>query len=369
MNGLNTHAMILLLTLMCGMLMLATNSIASAENGPPQTDLVEPFLLAPPNDDGPVVVQARFDLYNINEINDETETFEFTGVLTLKWKDPRQAFDPAVVGTDEKVFQGDYQFNEVSTGWYPQLVLVNESGLYQKDDGVVLRIKPDGTSILIETLNAAAKTEFNMRRFPFDEHRLEAVFEILGFDRDEILLHVASDAANSIASEIRIPQWSITGVRKSVRDRPIPYARSRGVSSAFVVSVDVQRKPFYLIRLVIMPLVMIVLLSFAVFWMDKSSLGDRLSISFIGILTGVAYQIVLSDQLPSISYFTLIHGFLNLSFLVMCATVIINLVVGALDQQGKTNVADRIDLRCRWIFPLTYFGLILAMFLVAMVFF
>ena len=79
------------------------------------------------------MVRARFDLYDVNEINDEAETFEFTGVLTLKWNDPRQAFDPAVAGVNEKVFQGDYQFNELATGWYPQVILVNETaGLYQK---------------------------------------------------------------------------------------------------------------------------------------------------------------------------------------------------------------------------------------------
>ncbi|HUF60435.1 MAG TPA: hypothetical protein VMN36_00040 [Verrucomicrobiales bacterium] len=101
-----------------------------------------PFLLAPPEEPGPVVVLASFELYDINEINDGAETFEFTGRLIHQWHDPRQAFDPAVAGVDEKIFQGDYQFNEISPGWYPQVVLVNESGLYQKS-GVVLRVLPD----------------------------------------------------------------------------------------------------------------------------------------------------------------------------------------------------------------------------------
>jgi hypothetical protein len=320
----------------------------------------EPFLLAPPEQAGPVLVRARFELHDINEISDEAETFEFSGVLTLEWHDPRQAFDPAVAGVDEKIFQGGYQFNEISTGWYPQLILVNESGLYQKS-GVVLRVQADGTSTLIETLNAGTESEFNMRRFPFDEQRLEAVFEVLGFDRDEVLLQVESESAGLPANEVRIPQWTVTGVGLSVRDRPAPYAGREGVSSALTVSVDVQRMSWYARRLVILPLVIIVLLSFSVFWMDRSSLGDRLSVSFIGILTAVTFQLVTSDQLPRISYFTLIHGFLGWSFLIMCATVVVNLVVGTLDKRGKTELGDRIDQRCRWAFPLAYFSPILAM--------
>jgi hypothetical protein len=113
----------------------------------------------------------------------------------------------------------------------------------------------------------------------------------------------------------------------------------------------------------------IVLLSFSVFWMDRSSLGDRINVSFIGILTAVAYLLVTTDQLPRISYFTLIHGFLNLSFLTMCATVMINLLVGALDKRGKFELGDRIDRRCRWGFPLAYFGLLLVMLSVALLFY
>jgi hypothetical protein len=103
--------------------------------------------------------------------------------------------------------------------------------------------------------------------------------------------------------------------------------------------------------------------------MDRSSLGDRISVSFIGILTGVTYQLVMSDQLPRISYFTLMHGFLSLSFLTMSTTVVINLVVEALDQHGKGELGDRIDRRCRWGFPLAYFGLMLVMVGVVMAFF
>jgi hypothetical protein len=66
---------------------------------------------------------------------------------------------------------------------------------------------------------------------------------------------------------------------------------------------------------------------------------------------------------------TLMNGFLNLSFLLMCATVVINLVVGAFDRRGREEAGDLVDRRCRRIFPLTYFGLMGLMVGVAFVFF
>jgi len=355
---------IVVIAVACSVRVAAAQPVAEPDNGPPRKVTSDSFLLGPPKDDGPVVVRASFEVHDINEINEEKETFEFTGVLTLKWHDKRQAFDPAAVGVNEKIYQGDYQFNEISPSWFPQIVLVNSSGSIEQQ-GVVLRALPDGTQTLMAKISAVAKTEFNLRRFPFDKQRLEAVFEVLGFDDSEVVLQVEPETTHSVVGELWLPQWTITGIGTSIRDRHASYAGRRGVASAFVTSIDVQRESFYLSRLVILPLIVIVLLSFSVFWMDRSSLGDRISVSFIGILTAVAYQVVMNDILPRIAYMTWINGFLNFSFLMMVGTVIINLVVGALDQQGRSELAHRVDRLCRWIFPLTYFALILILFGVA----
>lgn len=274
----------------------------------------DPALLSLPTasrDGGPVVVRAGFDLRDINEIDDEAETFEFMGVLTLEWRDERQAFDPATEGVNEKLYQGDYQFNELFTGWFPQVVLVNESGLYEKH-GVMLRVRPDGSLRLVETLNAAAETDLDLRAYPFDRQRLEPVFEVLGFDESEVVLQpaAAGDAsAPSGAAAVRIPQWNLVRVGTSTGSYPAPHAGRLGVASTFVVSMDVERKSLFMIRLVVVPLLLIVMLSWSVFWMDQSSLGDRVSVSFIGILTVVAYQIILSETLPRISSQNSTSGF------------------------------------------------------------
>jgi hypothetical protein len=65
----------------------------------------------------------------------------------------------------------------------------------------------------------------------------------------------------------------------------------------------------------------------------------------------------------------MMHGFLNVSFFIMCATVVINLVVGACDKNGKSELGDLIDRRCRWIFPLVYACLLLLLSAVTLFFF
>lgn len=356
MNGTSQVIAILLL------IVLSVTSPAVAQTGPGVTTSTAigaypAHLLAPPNNDGPVRVRVAFHLQSINDIDDEARTIEFTGVLSLTWHDPRQAFDPAEAQTREKFYQGGYQFDEMSPSWYPQVVLANESGMYEKH-AVLLRVKPDGTSTLIETVNAVARVNLDLRRYPFDRQTLEVIFEVLGLDANEVVLEVDPGPPSHAAGELPVPQWTVDRVNTSIREHVSPYAGKLGRSSAFIMTIDMHRQPFYMLRLVVLPLALIVVLTWSVFWMDTSALGDRLSISFIGILTAVAYQMVVSGVMPQISQVTLMNAFLNFSFIVMCATVVINLVVGIMNRQGQTQRAKSIDRRCRWLFPLMYLVLV-----------
>ena len=326
------------------------------------------FISAPPQTEGPLEVTVSFELRDIDHIDDEAETFEFTGVIKLSWHDPRQAFDIAADGTEEKIYQGRYQFDEEFSGWFPQLILVNESGLFEKH-GILLRVRSDGSLSLYETVNAIGKIDLDLRRYPIDQQRLKAVFHVLGFDSNEIVLRLEPDYNDgdlNIDETFELPQWQLTEIKSSIGTRNTPLIGKGATTSTFTVSIDLQRSAYYILRLVILPLIIIVMLSWSVFWMDTSSLGDRISVSFIGILTVVTYQVILSEILPRISYTTLINdGFLSFSFFTMCMTVVVNLRVGYLDRNGMSKDGDRLDHRCRWMFPVIYFGGLLVLFWMA----
>ncbi|MDG1944654.1 MAG: hypothetical protein P8J17_10385 [Halioglobus sp.] len=92
----------------------------------------------PPSEDGPIFVEVGFLLGNINGINEQAETFDFEGVLSMHWHDDRLAFDPVKTGYDQLYYQGSYQFNEVFSGWWLQVYLANEAGRFDRE-AVMLR--------------------------------------------------------------------------------------------------------------------------------------------------------------------------------------------------------------------------------------
>lgn len=337
----------------------ATSAVSSAP-------LSQTVLLSPPPSEGPVVVQVGFQLLDINQIDDQSETFEFSGILNVRWKDPRQAFDPEKEGVTEKFYQGDYQFNELSApAWYPEIVLLNVAGMLEKK-GLIFRVRPDGTSTLVEGINAVAKSKLQLRRFPFDRQKLQAVFAVLGYSRDEVVMEILPIPPLDF-EKIRVPQWKFEGAESGIREGAVAFQPGEKGPSLFVFEMGLKREVMFVMRLVMMPLFLVVVLSWSVFWMDRASLGDRMSVSFVGLLTVVAYQIMLGDILPHISYLTLTNVFLNFSFMLMCATIVENLVVGELDRRGKAEASNRLDFRCRWIFPAIYASLIILTAVIAFI--
>lgn len=324
-------------------------------------------LLTPPPSDGPVVVRTGFQLIDITAIDDQSETFEFTGILTAQWKDERQAFDPAVEGVTEKFYQGNFQFNEISPSWYPEISLLNTAGTFEKEEPI-LRVRSDGTCTLVTPISATAKSELQLRHYPFDRQSLRVIFGMPGYAETEVVMQPLELPALE-TSAIRVPQWVLQQTR-NLTETVIPTAPGQdGRTSVFVFEMDVKRQGAFVMRLVVGPLFLVVILSWSVFWMDRASVGDRMSVSFVGLLTAVAYQIVLGDILPHISYLTPINVFVNISFVIMCASIVVNLIVGELNRENRGQEADAIDNRCKKIFPAVYLSLLaLTMLIFAFVF-
>lgn len=317
----------------------------------------------PPEGDGPVVVKIGFLLSNINAINEADETYDFEGVLSLRWKDSRLAFDPAQTGYDTLYYQGNFQFNEVFSGWWPQVYLANEAGRFDRE-GVLLRIMPDGSVDYTEDIDAIVKSPLKLARYPFDQQQLAVIFEVLGFTSEQVELRSdpsTSGIWNDDNHRVTVPQWRSPAYSASIIEYDPVYLDGHDQHlTAFRAQIDIERDPWYTLRLVGLPVMVFVMLSWSVFWMERSSVGDRMDISFIGILTVVAYQIMFSESLPKISYITVLMSFMIISFLMMCATVAVNLLVAALDNRGRHATGDRVDRLCRVLFPLSYLILTLS---------
>ena len=313
----------------------------------------------------PVEVRARFFLSDINDINELTETFEIKGLLALQWQDKRYVFDPEAEGVTEKRYQGTFQFLEEYNGWWPQLVLLNGVGTIPLQS-VSLHISPDGTLLFIQEISAVVESPMDLRRYPFDEQNLKAIFEPLAYYATEMRLVTGPGMIDLPERPVHVAGWELRGL--SVEPHVEKDNQSDALFTQFIVTLKMRREPGFVIWFIIVPLSMIVLLSNSVFWIDRELMGNRLDILFIALLTIVAYQSLAAASLPSVSYFTLINGFVYVGYLSMVASIVFNIWLDNLNRHEAVAKAERFNKMCRWVIPAGFLGLNLILFCYAYLF-
>ncbi len=325
---------------------------------------VEAGMPNPPS--SPTVVRVGIFLADIIDLDELEETFQAEFIIVAEWEDPRLSFDPAVDGTDMKLFQGQFQFNEVFTGWWPQLLIVNEIGTGDIN-AITIEVHPEGRVRYMEQRNVTLETPMKLQPFPFDTQTLEAKMIAFGNYDGQVMLEVDARVLGATEEHIQsnervnIAQWRLINLDMVAGLADYRYYGAPKQLSEIRLLITLERRSANVVWKVIIPLIVLVLLMWAVFWMEVDNLSDRLNIAFIGILTIVAYQFLIDGTMPRISYFTFTDTVLLYSFLVMCLAIFESLILYSLCKAGRKEAAERVDRAAQWSFPILYFvGLLIS---------
>lgn len=324
------------------------------------------YLGGLPPGDRPLEVLIGFNLVNITDVGEREETLDFEGAVYLEWKDPRLAYEPEDYGmpadwtpgdysrAPAQIYQGDFAVKELFEGWRPHVVIPNGIG-NRATTNMAVSIWPDGFVEYAETFYVKAETPMDLRRFPFDTQNLEVFFHPFVYQRDEVVLIPDDRLARTWDQNMGVADWSREKV--TMHERPVEIAYfddSRSEVSEFVVTMTIKRRPTHIIISMILPMALLVSLTWCVFWMDNETLANRVNITFIGILSVVAYYFVILGNVPEVSYLTLIDAFILATFGILSAGVVLVVVVEQIDTEDKAERVRKIDRICRWAFPLAY---------------
>ena len=312
----------------------------------------------------PTKVKCAIMILNVIDIDDVNESFEAEIVVLATWKDPRLAFDPTIDGTEVKLFQGSYQFYELFKGWWPQLVILNEAGR-NEPNAITLRVLPDGTVRYREQRNAVLETPMNLRAFPFDTQKLRATLIPFANTTNMVQLEVDEHILNSSnkyieeQKDLNVAGWQLKHLDMTVVEKAVSFGNKNDNFSQPKTIITIKRLSWQIIWSILFPLMIIVCSFWSIFWLELESMNERLNISFIGILTIVAYQFVVLEDLPSMSYLTFTDMMLLTSFLVMALTVPQSIIIHRLMINGRQLLAHKVDQISRFAFPICYVILLL----------
>jgi hypothetical protein len=225
------------------------------------------LLRPPPHKDKPIPVLVAIHVTNLTDIDEVTERFNLMFYMFVQWEDPRLAFEP----TDPQQHFHYYQPNEV---WHPKLDLVNGVSARTISDSSI-KVTPQGKVLYTERASAQLSTRFHLRRFPFDRQALQII--IHPFIGQAHLVSLSSDQGYTWISQEEaiyssLAEWQLMGIKSQAG--PVSTSKIEPVSEARF-EVVVKRRYAYYVWKIFLPLLLIVALSWTVYWIDTRDLNSQ----------------------------------------------------------------------------------------------
>ena len=303
-------------------------------------DLSRQWVHVRPDPEGtPTRVEIGAYFLDVMTIDDATQTFEVDLVFSARWRDPRLAFSVEAAGLDEVVLP-------LAEVWYPGFSTLNrrESETFLPDN---VQIEPNGQVTYSQRIQATLASRLDLLEFPFDSQVLPIHMVAYQFGPEEIEL-VLADNMTGIRGDFSVTGWVIEEGEHRVEPVQLPGVRHRFAGVSFLLSAE--RRSSYFSLTMLVPLVLIVLMAWTVFWIDPSVVPPKVGISTASIFSLIAFRFSLRSGLPDVAYMTRADQFLLGTTLLVFAALGEVIVTARLAKQGSEALARRIDRWGRWVY-------------------
>ena len=308
-------------------LTLAFSPLAFAEPTPPTSD------------DGPTKVEVEMFLLDVDDVDGASQSFEANVYYELRWNDPRLA------GDDEA-----HRSRSLYDIWHPRALLVNQQRVWKSFPEVV-EVAPNGDVIYRQRVWGSFSQPLILRSFPFDRQVFDIQLAPAGYSSKQVEFVI--DPESRISQRFSLPDWNVTSW--SVDSKPVQPVPGGITVSVATFSFEATRRAGYFIGKVIVPLVLIVAMSWVVFWIDPRESGTQISVAITAMLTLIAYRFAVGTQLPQVEYMTRLDLFILGSSILVFASLIQVVVTSSFAKTDRLLQARKVDIWCRWLFPVVFF--------------
>jgi len=298
---------------------------------------------------GPTKIYVAIGLLDIDEIDSANQSFVANVYFEIRWYDSRLKHS----GVGRKVVP-------MNSIWHPQLLFVNQQKIWPTFPEVA-HISPGGEVTYRQRVWGPFSQPLDVQNFPFDKQNFEIRIAFADETTNELQLVSDTGTTSGIADKFSLPDWKV--LKWEIVFNPYkPTGSSEDVAS-FALVLYAARFASHFIWKVILPLILIVAMSWVVFWIDPSETGAQIGVGTTSMLTLIAYRFVVEDMVPTVPYLTRIDYFILGSTLLVFAALLQVVITSRLAKTGRLKIARKIDVWCRFIFPgificITYLSLV-----------
>ncbi|XP_054267920.1 gamma-aminobutyric acid receptor alpha-like [Macrosteles quadrilineatus] len=262
----------------------------------------------------PAIVEVDIMVRSMGPISEVDMTYSMDCYFRQTWVDRRLAFlsdkDTLALSITmlERIWKPDTYFYNGKQSYLHTITTPNK----------FVRLYQDGRVLYSSRLTIKAGCPMNLENFPMDTQRCPLKFGSFGYTVNDVLYVWNGKRQVAIADDMKLSQFDLIATPAA---NQTDYLKS-GEYSMLLVSFHLQRHMGNFLIQVYGPCVLLVVLSWVSFWLNREATADRVSLGITTVLTMTFLGLEARTDLPKVPYPTALDFFVFLSFGFIFATII-----------------------------------------------
>nr|XP_048278850.1 gamma-aminobutyric acid receptor subunit rho-3 [Myodes glareolus] len=265
----------------------------------------------------PVPVGIDVQVESIDSISEVNMDFTMTFYLRHYWKDERLAF----ASTTNKSMTFDHRL--IQKIWVPDIFFVHSKRSFIHDttvENIMLRVHPDGNVLFSLRITVSAMCLMDFSRFPLDTQNCSLELESYAYNEEDLMLYWKhGNKSLNTEEHISLSQFFIEEFSAS---SGLAFYSSTGWYYRLFINFVLRRHIFFFVLQTYFPAMLMVMLSWVSFWIDRRAVPARVSLGITTVLTMSTIVTGVNASMPQVSYVKAVDVYMWVSSLFVFLSVI-----------------------------------------------
>jgi len=300
--------------------------------------------------EAPLEVAIGIEINQISFVDQKSENYGVVATIRARWTDPLLGFDTAEYPRGYLVMKplNFLEYASSRAAIAPGFVVQNQqSNKWIHQSVVVVYANGDAQYLEKSSLTLQAP-DFNFTRYPFDRQQFH--FEIVSVFPSDVVTYTVLQEFSGLGGKLGEEEWILDSDRM-VTSKVIGLT---GFESDMVtLTFEGSRHLMYYVIRIFLPMLVLVAVSWATFFLDEYR--KRIEIAGANLLMFIAFNWIISDDLPKLGYLTFLDFIMQWMFVVSGAIIVFSVGLSRLKSAGRGDLARRLDnYTVKWVYPLGY---------------
>ncbi|XP_055004587.1 gamma-aminobutyric acid receptor subunit rho-3a [Boleophthalmus pectinirostris] len=274
------------------------------------------FAMRPGFGGGALPVGIDVQVESIDSISEVNMDFTMTLYLRHYWQDIRLAFPSS--SNKSRTFDARL----VKKIWVPDVFFVHSKRSFIHDttmENIMLRVYPDGHILYSVRITVTALCSMDFSSFPLDTQNCSLELESYAYNENDLMLYWKNGNDSLRTDEMVLSQFFIEDFQPSFG---LAFYSSTGWYNRLYINFILRRHIFFFMLQTYFPTMLMVMLSWVSFWIDRRAVPARVSLGITTVLTMSTIITGVSASMPQVSYVKAVDIYLWASFLFVFLSVI-----------------------------------------------